>query len=375
VSGARDLVVVGAGVVGASIAYHAARLGARVTLVDRGLPGSGVTGDSFAWIGASGVPPGPVAALRRSATDEYRRLEDELPGVRVRWTGSLSWPHTGALDGQVEVDAAAVARLEPHLRVPPGSAVHVPGDGAVDPVAVTEALVAGAGGHGAAVVVGSTVTALRGGVGRCRGVDTSAGPVEADAVVLAVGTDALSGCAPSGSTVPVVASPAVLVRLAAPQGLVRTLLATPDLELRQAADGMLLVALAHHGEVTQDDLRAAGHRALARVRALLHGAEGVRLVSARIGWRPVPVDGEPVLGPVPGTGGAYLAVLHSGVSLGAAVGRLVAQEVVLGEPAPELQGCRPDRSAAGRRARTGDDEPGPIASAPSTSGGTNGDGP
>jgi glycine/D-amino acid oxidase-like deaminating enzyme len=138
---------------------------------------------------------------------------------------------------------------------------------------------------------------------------------------------------------------------------------------------MLLVALAHHGEVTQDDLRAAGHRALARVRALLHGAEGVRLVSARIGWRPVPVDGEPVLGPVPGTGGAYLAVLHSGVSLGAAVGRLVAQEVVLGEPAPELQGCRPDRSAAGRRARTGDDEPGPIASAPSTSGGTNGDGP
>ena len=346
-SGAPHVVVVGAGIVGASIAYHAARLGAGVTLVDRGLPGSVVTGDSFAWIGASGVPPGPVEALRSAATDEYRRLAAELPGVGVRWTGSLSWPHGAALDGQVEVDAAAVARLEPHLREPPSSAVHVPGDGAVDPVAVTEALVAGARDHGAQVVVGTTVTGLHGGVGRCRGVETSGGLVEADTVVLAAGTDTLALCAPTAPTLPVVASPAVLVRCAAPQALVRTLLATPDLEVRQAADGTLLVALAHHGEVTQDDLRATGHRALAGLRALLHGAEDVRLVGARIGWRPVPADGEPVLGPVPGGSGAYLAVLHSGVSLAAVVGRLVAQEVVRGEQAPELQGCRPDRSPPG----------------------------
>ena len=344
-SGASDLVVVGAGVVGASIAYHAARLGAGVTLVDRGLPGSGVTGDSFAWIGASGVPPGPVAALRRSATAEYRRLEGELPGVRVRWTGSLSWPHQRVLEGQLEVDAAAVARLEPHLREPPRSAVHVPGDGAVDPVAVTEALVAGARSHGAQVLVGTTVTGLHGGVGRCRGVHTSGGPVEADAVVLAAGTDTLGLCGPA-ATLPVAASPAVLVRFAAPAALVRTLLATPDLEVRQAADGTLLVALAHSGEVTQEDLRATGHRALTGLRALLHGAEDVRLEGARIGWRPVPVDGEPVLGPVSSASGAYLAVLHSGVSLAAAVGRLVAQEVVLGETAAELEGCRPDRFAA-----------------------------
>ena len=47
--------VVGAGIVGASVAYHAARAGAVVTLVDAGRPGAGVTADSFAWIGASGV--------------------------------------------------------------------------------------------------------------------------------------------------------------------------------------------------------------------------------------------------------------------------------------------------------------------------------
>ncbi len=343
VSTAPVVAVVGAGIVGASIAYHAARLGARVTLVDRAPPGSGVTGDSFAWIGASGVPPGPVAALRTAATGEYRRLQRELPGVDVRWTGSLSWPCPARLcDGQLELDAAAVARLEPHLREPPSRAMHIPGDGAVDPVAVTAALVAGARACGARLVR-ATVTALHGSAGDGAGIETSDGPLPADTVVLATGADVPRLYPPAGPPVPVVASPAVLVRLAAPRGLVRTLLATPHLEVRQAADGTLLVALAHRGEVDDDDLTASGRRALADVASLLRGAEDVRLVGARTGWRPVPVDGEPVLGPVPAAAGVYVAVLHSGVSLAAAVGRLVAQEVVRGQEAVELQGCRPGR--------------------------------
>src|SRR3954454_6671503 len=84
----RDLVVVGAGIVGASVAYHAARAGAVVTLVDAGRPGAGVTASSFAWIGASGVRTGPAAGLRVTATQEYRRLQAELPGLPVTWSGS-----------------------------------------------------------------------------------------------------------------------------------------------------------------------------------------------------------------------------------------------------------------------------------------------
>ena len=72
---------VGAGIVGASVAYRAARAGASVTLVDAGPAGAGVTANSFAWIGASGVRLGPAAALRATATQEYHRLESELPGL------------------------------------------------------------------------------------------------------------------------------------------------------------------------------------------------------------------------------------------------------------------------------------------------------
>ena len=121
--------VVGAGIVGASVAYHAARAGASVTVVDRALPGSGATGQSFAWIGGpSGrdVPDGSTP-VRASAVEDYHRLESELPDLQVRWTGSLTWDEDGRVaDGAFGpderlLDAAQVGHLEPHLRVPPRS--------------------------------------------------------------------------------------------------------------------------------------------------------------------------------------------------------------------------------------------------------------
>ena len=57
--------------------------------------------------------------------------------------------------------------------------------GAVDPVAVTEALVAGVRALGAQVLVGTAVTALRVSGGTVRGVQTTAGPLAARTVVLA----------------------------------------------------------------------------------------------------------------------------------------------------------------------------------------------
>ncbi|MGY1609459.1 NAD(P)/FAD-dependent oxidoreductase [Geodermatophilus sp. SYSU D00700] len=345
-----DVIVVGAGIVGASVAFSAARLGAAVTVVDKALPGSGATAESFAWIGASGIGAGPAAALRRAATREYRRLEAEVPGVRVRWTGSLSWSGTTAADAALPdpaeqrlVTAAEVAGIEPGLRRPPARAVHVPGDGAVDPVAVTEALVQAARGRGAEVRVGTAVTAVRRASGRVVGVDTSAGALPADTVVLATGADVPVLCAPLGADVPVTPSPALLVRFTAPRAVVRTLVAAPEVEVRHAADGTLLAAVGYDGEVTHADLARVGRRTLDRVTSAFSGADGVRVLSVRIGWRPMPADGEPVVGPLPGAGGLYLAVMHSAVTLAPVVGRLAAAEIVTAVDEADLRGCRPAR--------------------------------
>jgi glycine/D-amino acid oxidase-like deaminating enzyme len=331
-----DLVVVGGGIVGASVAYHAARAGAVVTLIDAGRPGAGVTADSFGWVRAPGVRTGPAAALRATATEEYRRLEAELPGLPVTWSGSLSW---GAADsapeagpGQEIVDAATVATLEPTLRQPPEWAVWAPGDGAIDPVGVTERLVAGARAHGAQVRSDTPVTAVRrDAAGGVVGIETAAGPVPDATVVLAAGAATAALGAPLGIRVPVDPSPATLFRLRAPAGLVRTVVNTPDFDLRQVATDRLLAAA------------DSPERTLAAVRSTFRGAANVELLSTRVGIRPMPADGEPIVGPVAEAPGLYLAVLHSAITLAPTVGRLVARELVDGTVEPALAGCRLDR--------------------------------
>jgi glycine/D-amino acid oxidase-like deaminating enzyme len=356
-----DVLVVGAGIVGASIAYHAARQGASVTVVDRSGPASGVTGDSFGWIGsASGHWPGGAQDLRSAVLADYRRLEAELPGVQVRWTGSLAWTPVSAASpehgercgpGQRVIGSAAILELEPRLRTLPSSAVSTPTDGGVDPGSVTRALLDAACGHGAEVWPDTAVTALRTAGDRVVGVESSAGSLRAETVVVATGADAPALCVPLGVELPVASSPAVLVRLRAPAGLVRTVLATPDLEVREVDDGRLLMTVPYLADVSGRDLHLVAARARRLLASTLYGAEDVDVVGARVGHRPVPADGAPIIGGLGPGRGVYVAVMHSAVTLAPTVGRLVAGEILSGADAAELRRCRPARFTAGLRRR------------------------
>ena len=98
--------------------------------------------------------------------------------------------------------------------------------------------------------------------------------------------------------------------------------------------------------VAADRLLAAAdapERTLAAVRSTFRGAANVELLSTRVGVRPMPADGEPIVGPIAEVPGLYLAVMHSAVTLAPAVGRLVALELVDGVVEPALAGCRLDR--------------------------------
>ena len=311
-------------------------------LLDRSVPASGVTGDSFAWIRGPNGEAGGSTPMRRAALDDWARLEREVPGIRVRWTGSLTWG--GQLGpGERFVEAGEIARLEPNLRASPEPAVFRPADGAIDPVAVTEALVDAARRHGAQVRLNEAVRRLGVEDHAVVGVETSTGSIASRAVVLAAGVEVAPLCAAIGVDLPVAASPAVLMRFDAPPGLVRTLVSRPELEVRQTADGLLLAAGEHTG-----DLQRSARATLQRLEQFFTGAQDVRLVEARIGMRPMPVDGLPIIGPLPGRPGAFVAVMHSAVTLAPVAGRLVAAEVVDGQRSDLAD--EPRRDAGDQRA-------------------------
>jgi len=84
------VVVIGAGIIGASIAYHLLQRGVVVIVIDGDQPGTAATGSSFAWINATLDNPKSYYGLRLQSMLEYRRWEIELEAMPpAHWDGSL----------------------------------------------------------------------------------------------------------------------------------------------------------------------------------------------------------------------------------------------------------------------------------------------
>lgn len=344
--------VVGAGIVGASVAYHLARRGAEVTLFDRApTTAAGATGSSFGWIGGTaGEWPGGAEDLRGSILADYRRLEGEVADVAVRWTGSVLWrdhagqrrPDAPLAPGQQWIGPCEIAALEPHLHALPERAVYTPSDGGVDPGRLTRALVDAARAHGAQVVLSAGAVTLPRVGGRVTGVQCSVGVYPASRVVLAAGVDVARLCAPLGVLLPVAPSPALLLRASSPPGLVRTIVAGPTYEGRESHDGHLLMTAPYDERVADAALTRHVQQTLDRVQASFGAAGRLHLQEHSVGVRPMP-EGGPIIGYVTPERSVYVAVMQSAVSLAPTAGRLVADELISDRVADELARCRPER--------------------------------
>ena len=86
-------------------------------------------------------------------------------------------------------------------------------------------------------------------------------------------------------------------------------------------------------------------KALTKITAFLPGARGAALDHVTLGFRPMPMDGFPIVGRVPGAPGFYTVVTHSGVTLAPILGEYVRAELLGGEDVPMLAPYRPGRYA------------------------------
>jgi glycine/D-amino acid oxidase-like deaminating enzyme len=351
------IVVVGAGIVGASIAYHLARRGAPVTLYDRARAAGQATEKSFAWINATFGNPEPYFRLRFVSMGEWRRLEDELDGeLGVVWQGCLIWD---LADDELEefarrhaawgydvrlVERDEIAALEPGLIAPPERAAYAAGDGTIEPVAATRALLAAAAQLGATIRLHTEITGLVTGSSRVR-ILTEAETIEAEVCVLAAGIGTASLCASVGFALPMRPSPGLLAHSKPIAHLLRHVIEAPGLHMKQERS-RIVAGADFGGGPARDDREAEGLRLLALVKRHVHGAGDLQLDRVTVGLRPMPEDGMPVVGFAPDAPGVYLATMHSGITLAPAVGRFAAMEILDGTRVELLEPYRPERFIA-----------------------------
>ncbi|KAM9862480.1 FAD-binding oxidoreductase [Leucobacter sp. BZR 635] len=334
------IVVVGAGVIGASIAYHLAAVGRAVTVLDQGLVGGGVTSDSFGWVGlAKSTAAAYSDPLRARAAEHFARLRHTLgPRLTLVSDGAVSWEQSTAETRAFVAEHQAVGHdvklitrdevlaREPALRAAPEVAALAEGDTAVDPRSFARALLGAAEALGARVLTGASVTGLVDDGNRVTGVLTPGGQILARTVVLAAGTATPALARLAGEHVDVESSPSCLLTFSSPGRLLRGILSTPDFEVRQQ-DAQTLVAAEDVPPGFTGDARELAAATLAAIHEQLAGGSEVKLLDARIGHRPVPRQVSPLVEFAARVDGLFLAVAHPGVILSAAIGAHVTGEL------------------------------------------------
>ncbi|MFE0515782.1 NAD(P)/FAD-dependent oxidoreductase [Streptomyces sp. NPDC058964] len=370
-----DVVVVGAGMVGAACALYAARAGLGVVVVDRGPVAGGTTGAGEGNLLVSDKEPGPElelallsgrlwAGLAREAGDA---IEYEPKGgvVVAETSGGLSALEkfaAGQRAAGVEaetVDEGRLHELEPRLRPGLTGGVRYPQDAQVMPALAAAHLVRASG---ARLLTGRTVTAvLRTRGGEVLGVRTDHGAIHAPAVVNAAGTWGGELAALAGVRLPVLPRRGfVLVTEPLPR-LIRHKVYAADYVADVASDSAALkTSPVVEGTAAGPVLIGASRErvgfdrsfSLPAVRALAAGATRlfpflarVRALRTYAGFRPYLPDHLPAIGPDPRVPGLFHACGHEGAGIGLATGtgHLIAQVLSGGRPELDLAPFRPER--------------------------------
>ncbi len=351
------LVIVGAGIVGSSLAYHLARQNARVTLLDKapGLAGN-VTEQSFAWITAGYDIPEAYFNLRQQAVADWHRLENELKGrLSVNWSGALTWHTRLEETEQIAsrlINAGIMARLidrqeiyllEPNLKTAPAHALFLEQEGTIDPALTAALLIEAAREAGADVQPGNEVLSLTTNGTRVTGVITSTGIISADIVVLAAGTGTAALCRSLGLILPIDISPAILMKFYTSHQFVNHIVSNPLMEIRAASTALTLAAEDYIDESIENNPQAIAQRTLEKIKIHWQVTGQIKLAGVITGQRPIPQDGLPIIGQTEDINGLYLAVMHTGVTLAALAGRLAAAELLNGQDDTTLVPYRPGR--------------------------------
>ena len=237
VSRAADIVIIGGGVNGTSIAMHLSRMGAgRVILLEKGHLAGGASGRSGAMVREHYLHP-TLVRMAMEASRIFHNFADAVGGdARFIETGrALFFGERDENAARANVEMNRELGVDIHTLTPSELAeivpqanfdgialgVYEPTSGYADPMATTYAYAERARDYGAEIVTGCAVTGIRVQGGRVVGVDTENGLVETDTVVAATGPWVNQLATPLGEFLPITPTRVQMVHLRRPPSLER----------------------------------------------------------------------------------------------------------------------------------------------------------
>jgi glycine/D-amino acid oxidase-like deaminating enzyme len=352
--------VVGGGVLGVSTAQQLARAGTSVVLLTDGELTSGASGRSLSWLNSAGFRSERYHRLRMAGIDRYRTLSAQHPGLNwLRFDGGLAWQDQAdemhrmheyelarGYDSQLlspDQVATRIAGVDA-AAIPDVGALWRPGEGWVDLPSLVAFLAEDFVRYGGQLVTNA---------GRCR-IVTEAGAVAGvrsepgnhfavQVAVLATGAAVPAMATELGLTIPEATPISLLVTTKQLQHELTAVLNTPRASLRPTPSGALAVdsdwTMAHitgAGDGSYGVTPGTVEELLAEASKLLTGNPSLEADRYGIGPKPIPGDGEPILGQIDDVPGLYVAFTHSGATLGLIAGELLAYEIVRGAAHPML---------------------------------------
>ncbi|QMU77294.1 FAD-binding oxidoreductase [Streptacidiphilus sp. PB12-B1b] len=374
-----DVVIVGAGMVGAACAYYAATAGLSVALVDRGHVAGGTTGAGEGNLLVSDKQPGPELDLALLSLRLWQDLAAEFPGVLeyepkgglvvassaegMRALRGLAARQAARTVRTEEVPAERLREAEPHLAEGLEGGMLYPQDAQVQPALAAAHLLRAARRAGAELLLGTEVTGmLLASDGRVRGVRTDrSGVLGCHAVVNAAGTWGDRVAAHAGVELPVLPRrgfilvteplpPLVRHKVYAADYVADVVSGSADLQSSAVVEGtcagpVLVGASRERVGFDRGPAVPVLRRLAAQAVALFPVLAGVRVIRAYHGFRPYLPDHLPAIGPDPRAPGLFHACGHEGAGIGLAPATgLLLTQLLCGEPAEmDTSAFRPER--------------------------------
>lgn len=372
-----DVVVVGGGVAGTSLAYQLSKRGKDVVLVEmRGIC-SGASGRNAGHTGSGrSATPGAVGeAIHALTSENFRMVSKELPAelgddFDLRVVGAVDIAQNEEQAEYLQQSTQTLALLDPDVRWLDGpqlremvpvagehllGAQYSPHSGHIWPFKLVHGLANGARRYGATICPWTRVEQIVIEGGAIAAVETSRGRIETDTVVMATNawTPQLLPDLPEGALVP--ARGQILVTQPLPPVLSTTFGTNYGKEYgRQTATGQLICGgfrrydhdegLGHYTEEAVAEAQRGCARCLETLFPPLAGAKVVRGWAGTMGFT---ADGLPLIGPTAMADGMYLSAGYNGggFSWNLAVGKALAGLIVNGQTAYDLAPFDPDRFA------------------------------